>query len=273
MAGDGGLRPVFELCDAAPTGPEQEVLGLWTPTMLPATDAVQFDASAGAIEAAPVWRASYPADPALVEADLARAREQLEAAESALAAAPARLDALLAQGGGGLAYAAPSPDGLSGQPEEDLILLVGEIQGRAPAVSYGPGDQPGERWAEAFDAFEVFTSRVQQLVAHYAWVETRVEDRLVGQTAVTWTGDVDTILVDRLEPGQIQLHQQTLELALASRRTMFRTSTLVIASAVKVSVLLATPGGIALAFPVVLRFINQLRKELHPEAGKQKKEA
>ena len=37
---------------------------------------------------------------------------------------------------------------------------------------------------------------------------------------------------------------------------------LVIANSVKLSVLLATPGGIALALPVVLRFVNLVRKEL-----------
>jgi hypothetical protein len=48
---------------------------------------------------------------------------------------------------------------------------------------------------------------------------------------------------------------------------MLRTSSLAIASAVKLSVLLATPGGIVLALPVVLRFIRLLRKELKNEKG------
>jgi hypothetical protein len=94
--------------------------------------------------------------------------------------------------------------------------------------------------------------------------------RLVGRTAVSWTGDVDTRVLEKLEADRVRLHHQTLELALASRRTMLRTSSLVIASAVKLSVLLATPGGVVLALPVVLRFIRLLRKELKSSTKNEK---
>lgn len=268
MAGAGRPRPVFELYDAAPVGPEPDVLGLWTPVPLMESGALAFDTPGGLEDAAPVWRANYPADPDLMEADLEVARKQLEAAEAALVVTPARLDAYLAQGQAGLAYDLPAPGSQPSLPEEDLTLLLGEIQGVVPVTSYALDDLPAGRWAHAFEAFQAFADRFQQVVAHMAWVETEMGGRLVGRTAVTWTGDMDTILLDWLEPDQLRLHQQTLGLALASRRTVLRTSSLVIANAVKLSALLATPAGIALAIPVVLRFIYQLRKELTAKEGK-----
>jgi hypothetical protein len=262
MAGDGRPRPVFELYDAAPAGPEQDVLGLWTPVPLVEGGALAFEVPGGLEDAAPVWRANYSADPELMEADLEEARKQLEVAEAALILAPARLDAYLAQGQAGLAYDLPATGSQPSLPEEDLTLLLGEIQGVVPVTSYALDDSPGGRWDHAFEAFQAFADRFQQVVGHLAWVETEMGGRLVGRTAVTWTGDMETMLLEWFEPDQLRLHQQTLSLALASRRTVLRTSSLVIANAVKLSALLATPGGIALAIPAVLRFIYQLRKEL-----------
>ena len=263
MTGEGLTRPVFQLCDAAPDGPEREVLGLWTAVPVPLPDAVAFDLPAPEIrEPQPIWRADYPADPDLIEKHLIEARRSLEAADAAVALAPARLDAFLARGQAGVAYALPGLDAQPAQPEQEISLLLGEIRGDGLVVSFEPGAPLAGRWDQALQSFQEFTERLKQMVGHLALVETRVEGRLVGRTAVSWTGDVDTMVLDWLEADRVRLHQQTLELALASRRTMLRTSSLVIANAVKLSVLLATPGGIALALPVVLRFISLLRKEL-----------
>ena len=129
-------------------------------------------------------------------------------------------------------------------------------------MSYGLRDQFVGKWKEAIQAFQAFADHLQQMVGHYAWVETRVAGDIVGLTRVTWTGDVDTFLRDQLEPDRMRLHQHTLNVALVSRRTLLRTSTLVISGAARLSMLLATPGGAVLAFPAVLRFINQVRTEL-----------
>jgi hypothetical protein len=263
VAGEGLTRPVFQLCDAAPEGPEGEVLGLWTAVHVALLDAVAFDLPAPEIpETQPVWRADYPADPDLIEKHLVEARRSLEAANAAVSLAPARLDAFVARGQAGVAYALPGLDAQPAQPEEEISLLLSELRGDGLMVSYEPGAPLAGRWDQAFQSFQEFTERLKQMVGHLAQVETRVEGRLVGRTAVSWTGDVDTMVLDWLEADGVRLHQHTLELALASRRTMLRTSSLVIANAVKLSVLLATPGGIALALPVVLRFITLLHKEV-----------
>lgn len=265
MAVQGTPRPVFELHDAAPAGPDQDLLGLWAPVSLPGAAGIEYGASDEGADATPVWRANYPADPILVQAGLASARQELAATDAALAAAPARLDAFVLQKQFGLAYAAPTPDSYPARPEQDLDLLLGDAWQDATGVSFAAGDQLPGGWGEAFDAFQSFVERLQRTVAYFAVVETNVEGRLVGRTKVTWTGDVGTALAERVDPGHMHLHQQTLELALASRRTMLRTSALIIANAVKLSGLLTMPGGVALAPLAVLRFIKELRKELRKQ--------
>jgi hypothetical protein len=263
MTGEGLPGPVFQLADAAPEGQERDFLGLWTSVAEPLPDEVAFGVPAAEVpETQPVWRADYPSDPELRQKALDEARQALEAADAALVLAPARLDAYVAHGQTGVAFAAPGPDAPSSQPEDELTLLLGEIRGERAMVSFDSGEPDSRMWDQAFQAFQEFTDRLKQMLGHLALVETRVEGDLVGRTSVSWTGDVDTMVLDWLDAEQVHLHQQTLDLALASRRTMLRTSSLAIASAVKLSVLLATPGGIVLALPVVLRFIRLLRKEL-----------
>lgn len=263
MTGEGLPRPVFQLADAVPEGPDRDVLGLWTSFADPWPDDVAFDASAAEMpEMQPVWRADYPADPELIEKHLDGAWKALEAADAALLLAPARLDAYVAQGQAGVAFTVPGTDALPSEPEDELTLLLGEMRGDGMMVSFDPSNPLAGKWDLAFQAFQEFTDRLKQMVGHLAQVETCVEGKLVGRTSVSWTGDVDTMVLDWLDEDQVRLHQQTLDLALASRRTMLRTSSLAITSAIKLSVLLATPGGVALALPVVLRFIRLLRKEL-----------
>lgn len=265
---DGSPRAVFELCDAVPAGPETDLLGLWT--MVPSGAAMDQtpagDMAFGAPEMmagqAPVWRANFPADPNRIATHLGEAKNKLATAQAALAATPARLDAFVAQGQAGLSYSysLPAPGAGPTRPEDELSLLLAGIQGGGPMMDYGVGDQFVGKWKEARQVFQAFADRLQQMIAHFAWVETRVAGDTVGRTRVTWTGDVDTFLQDQLEPDRMRLHQHTLNVALVSRRTLLRTSTLVISGAVKLSVLLATPGGLVLIFPAVLRFINQVRE-------------
>jgi hypothetical protein len=274
MAAQGIPRPVFVLWDAAPAGPDQDLLGLWSPVSLPGAAGTEYGAPDEESDATPIWRASYPADPGLVQAALANAHQELAAADAALAAAPARLDAFVLQKQFGPAYSAPAPDAYPARPEGDLDRLLGDAWQGATGVSYAAGDQLPGGWGEAFEAFQSFVERLRRTVAHFALVETDVEGRLVGRTKVTWTGDVDTRLAEWVDPGHMHLHQQTLELALSSRRTMLRTTALIIANAVKLSGLLTMPGGVALAPLAVLRFINELRKEMrkHQELANQRRE-
>ena len=269
MESEGTPRPVFELFDAAaPSGADQDVLGLWTPVPPPQLEAVAFDTLDQADEEALVWRADFPADPGQVAGALEEARRSLTAAEMALDEVPARLDLYLMQERVGVSYALPVPGTHPDRAEDDLALVLAELRGAVPAVSFEAEGGYAGKWDEAFQFFQSFSERLRQMVAHYTWVETRVEGRLVGQTAVGWTGDLDTILVDTLDPELVKLHEHTLQLALASRQMLLRTSAMILANATKLSALIATPGGIVLAIPAVLRFINEVRKQLKQNMDK-----
>jgi hypothetical protein len=269
MASEGSPRPVFELLEATPSGGDQDLLGLWTTVPVPQLEAVAFGTLDEETEAVPVWRADYPADPDQVAGVLEDARRSLAAAEMALEETPARLNRYLMQERVGVSYALPGPGIQPDRAEDDLSLMLAEMRGVVPAMSFEAEGGGASRWDEAFHFFQSFTERLKQMAAHYTWVETRVEGRLVGQTAVGWTGDVESILVDALDPDLVRLHEQTLQLALASRQMLLRTSAMILANATKISVLIATPGGIALAIPSVLRFINEVRKELKRNMDKQ----
>jgi hypothetical protein len=269
MESEGTPRPVFELLDAAPGGGDQDLLGLWTAVPVSRVEAITFEAGDAATETVPVWRADYPSDPGQAAGALEDARRSLATAEMALDEVPARLDLYLVRERTGVSYALPAPGDQADRAEDDLSLMLAEMRGTVPAVSFEAEGGFAGRWDEAFEFFQSFSERLRQLAAHYTWVETRVEGRLVGQTAVGWTGDVETILVDPLDPELMRLHEQTLQLALASRQMLLRTSAMILANATKISALIATPGGIALAIPAALRFINQLRKELEQKTDKE----
>jgi hypothetical protein len=59
----------------------------------------------------------------------------------------------------------------------------------------------------------------------------------------------------------MRLPQRTLALALGSLETLFRTVLLAAQLAVKISVLLSTPGGVILTLPAVWRFIHRVLAE------------
>jgi hypothetical protein len=268
MGSEIPARPVFELVGATPAEDDPDLLGLWAPVSAPQLESVVFDTQDPGAETGVVLRVDYPAEPDLAAGYLEGAQRSLAAAELALDEVPGRLDRYLRRQRAGLAYALPLTEARPAQPEDDLALLLAEMRGTAPEVSFGAEGRFAGRWEEAFELFQSYSERLRQMAAHYTWVETRVEGKLVGQTAVGWTGGVRTVLVDSLDPDVMRLHEQTLQLALASRQVLLRTSAMILANAAKISALLATPGGIALAIPTVLRFINEVRKERKQDIDK-----
>jgi hypothetical protein len=106
--------------------------------------------------------------------------------------------------------------------------------------------------------------RLFQLLSHLAWVETRSEGRLLGQTLVGWSCDTQTLWGDVLEETQQVLHRRNLQLALASRLLHLRLLIIATQAAAKISLLLGGSGGAGtlLALPLAWRYLNQILKEL-----------
>jgi len=259
---------VFEFHDGADarTSATGDVLGLWTAVPAPPATGVAFDAAAEPVPEAPVWRANLSADMREAAEQLDRAEAGLDTSRRALGAAEERIDALVGRRSAGVAFGVPGAQvfavepGLA-EPEQDLLALLREAEtGQAP-VSYGLGEKV-EGLREAAQQFQDFLERVRQIVTHYAWVETRVERRPLGQTTVGWTGNMRTVWQEGLLVEQMALHRRTLAVALASRETLIRTLTVVASGAAKLSLLLSVPGGAILALPAAWKFINQVRTEI-----------
>jgi hypothetical protein len=240
----------FALCEAVPTSTEQ-VLGLWVTAPLPEERETDL----------PVWRAIYPADLNRAALQRDKASELLAVFESALTATPARIDRVVTRGAGARSYDLSDVRGSLAKPERELLELL-QAGGGGPLRSYGLSDELPTRWDELTGVFQDFMGRLGRMVSHLAWVETHIGGRLAGQTAVAWTGGMETVFAGELASKGMHLHQHTLDLVLASRRTMLRTATVVVANGVKLSALLAAPAGAVLALPAVFRFINQVRAEL-----------
>jgi len=271
MEESGSPHGVFELHDGTDAGSTSatstaDVLGVWTAVPAPPATGIAFDAAAEAAPEAPVWRANLPADPHQAAEHLKRAEAELETSRRALGAAEDRIETLVGRKSTGVAFGVPGAQvfavepGLA-EPEQDLLALLREAETGQPPVSYGLGEKV-EGLREAAQQFQDFAERARRIVAHYAWVETRVQDQLLGQTTVGWTGNMRTAWQEGLAPEQMTLHRRTLALALASRETLIRTFTIVASGAAKLSLLLSAPGGAILALPAAWKFINQVRAEI-----------
>ncbi len=246
--------------------------------------AISFDLAPGSPPAAipadvTVWRSELPAEPGQALAAFQQAQASLQAGEQALEISEERLERLRLRQASGLSFAAGEPGEELPPPESETLALLayaqesGQMLSFAPgqswdSFSFGPLDQVSDKWGQAVAQFKEFMQRLEQIVTHYAWVETRVQGRLWARTSVSWTGDMDTAWYIQPADGQSALHERTLKLALDSRAALLRTFAVVAAGALKLSTLLATPAGPLLALPAALSFINQVRAELaHPEGS------
>lgn len=192
---------------------------------------------------------------------------RLQSSQEALDSVPDRIENLVgrsqAQARGEVSFAAgPLPPA-----EAELLQLLAAsgrtaIQTGQPEVSFGLGQDLGAELRKAIAGFQQFTQRIARLIAHFAWVETQVTGHLLARTVVSWTGDMNTLWEDYLEPQQVDLHRRSLTLAITSRAAMLRTFIATTQGAAKLSVLLATPGGAVLALPAAWKYVNQILAEL-----------
>jgi hypothetical protein len=257
-AGSSGVT--FELWDRALPDIAPEVLGLWSvvPRGSDGT-AASVPTPAEGVEAS-VWRANY-SDHGLAEASLRMGEARLTVSRKELDSVPERINRLIETQPAALDFGVLSSDDTLAEPGAEFLALMQEIKDGYSSISFDTGEKPSFGWEQASHQLKGILERASRFVAAYAWVETRVQEELLGRTVVSWTGDVNTAWRAGLSPEQIRLHQRTLALALGSRDTLLRTVLLAAQLAVKVSVLLSTPGGVILALPAVWRFIHQVLAE------------
>jgi len=221
-----------------------------------------FEAASTTDETVPVWRSEFPADPVAAAAALTENENQTQGSIIALNSVPDRIDTLLLQ------VQLADPAGVSfditsmPEPEAELLDLVQTINMPATGVSFVVGGEDQNKIEEAFAQFDSDMKRLLRLVTHFAWVETEVEGVLLGRSVVSWTGDLDTNWATGLKADIYQLHKRSLIQALATRNIALHAITITAQSAVKLSVLLATPGGAILALPLAWKFVKQILADI-----------
>ncbi len=228
-----------------------------------AGEAVSFGLPQAPQETAARWSLDLPADPGEAAAALACREQMLAASQSALDELPGRLDLLArrARFGREVSFAIPVGEAVS-TPDADLLRSLGEVELRTGAASFGLFDRAGETWDAAGQQFQQLAEKLQQSLLHQAWVETRVEGQRLGWTVVNWLGDTSTAWEQDAPPGQLALHNRSLALALQSRGALLRAVLIALQGAVKLSVLLSTPGGQLLALPAAWKYVNQVLAEV-----------
>jgi hypothetical protein len=220
---------------------------------------VAFDTGSGS--EAPLWHVNLPADTREAARQIAAGEASLEAARRSLNAASCRLDTFVRSQSSGLSFGVARAELSQARPEAQLLKALTEIREGRGAISFSLEEDRATWWTQSAPRIEAFVRRALQFIMHYAWVESEMEGRLLGRTAVSWTGDMDTAWQEDVHPDQAALHQRAVALALASRNTLIRTVIVAVRGAAGLSMAMATPGGAILALPAVWDFINRVTAE------------
>lgn len=231
----------------------------------PAQETVGVAFGLGASDDIPVWRTELPADLDQASGQLDSGEAQIADTLAALNTTPERIDGLVRQaqlsGTAGVSFDTADLDTLAG-PEADLLDMVQTVNSPSVGVSFAVGDERTSRIETAFHQFNEDMSRLLRLVANFAWVETEIGGELLARSVVSWTGDMDTSWAAGLKSEIYQLHKRSLGQALATRNIALHAITITAQSALKLSILLATPGGGLLALPMVWKYVKQIMADV-----------
>jgi hypothetical protein len=249
-------KAVFQLHDAALTQLAPDVFGLWTTAPSLPPEAIAFDAVSVSMADVPLWRANLPADPQQARAHLARGESMLQASQQTLAVTAERFDGFVEAQAARSAFDVVSEEEALTRLDVWLSTGLGDFQKTRTSVSFGLTKTRIGGWNQAMPQLHALMERLQRFVTDYAWVETRMQGRLLAQTTVAWRGHFSTAWQGGLDPEQVLFHQRTLMLALRSRNMLIQSFVVAIRIASKLAVLLSMPS--ILALPAVWWAINEL---------------
>ena len=253
----------------------EDPLKLWTPAVSAADSApgvVSF--STGGDRAAPeavppVYRVNLPADGASASRALTDSEGYLLSLNAALENVPNRLDGLVARAqerrhtaASGVSFDTLSLEQPESGPEADLLSLLGQAEAEEKGVSFGVQENVSAAMEQAMAGFDALTGQISRDVLHFAWVETNVADSLVARTIVGWTGAAQTACAQGLDDPQVALHGRALGIVSQTRGLRLRLFITIASGAAKVSILMATPAGAALALPAVYQYVMQIVKQV-----------
>jgi hypothetical protein len=164
--------------------------------------------------------------------------------------------------GAGTSFVAGSTAGVTwGEPEQELVALLGKIGTGDRGTSFGLMTMAKTGWGEASDWFSSAAATLLPTTLQ-ARVETSTGGTAVARTTLGWTGDCATVWSSQWGDSQARLHLRTVALALASRVALVRTLSLALQGAGLIAVTVGIPGGPLLALPAVWRFITRVQHEI-----------
>ena len=231
----------------------------WQPAPQPGSD-ISFEAAAPA-EPEPVslWSLDLPVDPGAAAETLAQAEAQLQATQALLDEAPTRLEAFAArlQSGAETQYGLESTGETPiGAAEAALLPWIDALQ--PGQISFGGEELSRSDVSGAIAQLRQTVEGLLGQVLYLARVETRQQGILLASSLVDWTGDLDTAWGEANSADERGLHQRSLALALKSRIALLRIILTTTQGAVKISALIAAPGGALLALPAAWKYVQQL---------------
>jgi len=229
----------------------------WQPAPRASSD-TSFEAAAS-VEQVSVWSLDLPADPEAADATLAQAELQLQATQVLLDDAPARLEAFTArlQSGGEVQFDLESTGEASlGAAEAALLPWIDALQ--PGQISFGGEELSRSDVSGAITQLRQTVDDMLGQVLYLARVETRQQGALLASSLVDWTGDMDTAWGEAVSAEERGLHQRSLALALKARIALLRIILTTTQAAVKISALIAAPGGALLALPAAWKYVQQL---------------
>ncbi|MGC9393539.1 MAG: hypothetical protein ACP5J4_01645 [Anaerolineae bacterium] len=224
-----------------------------------------------------VWRVALPDAASALDVVYTRTH-LLQRGEDDLAQAAGELNAMLAgvapskdaerglTGAVSYAFSVPVAEDFHPQKEALRKMLVNlaavETSPVTGAVAFSAVDtfadeKAGKGFQEARRRWLAFVEQVQQMVAHYARVETIIAGAPVGLTRVGWSGDFETFWVPGISALSRKTHHETVNLALASRIALLRVVSVVTtgATGLILKAVALPPGGQVLLIPAARRFI------------------
>jgi hypothetical protein len=241
---------------------ESDLFGIYNAEQSSAEEPVSFDLGSVSDPDVALFVSDLPVDPQRANFEIETAEAGLQANLTSLGAAQARLDQFASSQTGGISFSVPGYP--SGSPESQLLVLLGAAEpgGEWDSASFAAGEEKSSQWEKAAAEFREFIQKLNQVVGHFAWVETQVGGKLIVRSSVSWTGNLETAWNIPPTPDLSSLHQRTLKLALAARAGMLRTFGVVSVGAVKLTALVASPAGAIFALPAAWNFIRQVQHEM-----------
>jgi hypothetical protein len=221
----------------------RDPLGLWSLDPAPAATFAAGDPEGDSL----TWRVCLP--------DSVHAADQiLESSLQVVAGKQAALRALDAA----FPRMTPAVDWRPNEGTIDAELWQGVVLARS-VITKGPrAYAQGRALGGVIAQGQALLQRLQRLLTHLAWVETKRSDTILGVTQVDWRGDFKTTWAASVSPEEMALHLNAVRLALASRLAMLRMAVVVIGGALTLAVRASVPGGQIFLIPVVYEYVQEI---------------